>query len=801
MRLIYTLLSFLFLAVVAEAQEASKGYTSWLPAPKADDAMLLGNGIMGAMVFGHPHQENIILNQADIYLPTGLPKQPIDQASRLEEIRSLILEGKGTEAAQIPVEQSMAEAYGGQAWSDPYIPAFDVKIQSTAANIEAYERQLDFASGVARVSWIQEGKHFERTQFISRANNLLVIQMKADTTFDARISFDRHPVAWNQWDYINKNIKDTRYYAQDDKLYYHSDFVHQWEGNIAGFDGVAKVFCPADKLTASGASLQLQNVQEFTLILRIDSYKMGEAPRAEAIAKDLDAVADNYQQLLEAHKAVHSELFNRVSLDLHGTEADRALNSEVMMQQAKQGLNPAFIEKQFYAARYNILSATGANPPNLQGIWGYEWEPPWTSDYTHDGNLPTAISSFLVANMPELMLSYFDYHDARLPYYRDNAKKLYGCRGIQVPSHSSSHGWNVHFDPIWCLSFWNGGAAWAAHFYYDYWLYTNDKVFLAERAYPFMKEAALFYEDFLTLGENGKYVFNPSYSPENNPANNPSQATINATMDVMLAKELLRNLLAAGKVLQEDKLQMQQWQQMLAKLPAYEVDANGVLREWLWPGYEENHAHRHISQLYGMYAMPDPEIVHSQVLMEGVRKAVEERMKVRRQEGGGIMVFGMVQMAWVAENLGDAALVEDILSWLSAQYWSNSLATYHDPNGLFNMDLSGGFQSAVIGALVRTEPGKVTLLPAKPQSWSQGSLQGVQGRNQLQIEELSWAAQGVTVALSSPKAQSLKVVLAPQTEQLWVNGKQLKINKAGPKPYVVLKMRPGNTLKLKMQTK
>ncbi|MGD9993466.1 MAG: glycoside hydrolase N-terminal domain-containing protein [Salinivirgaceae bacterium] len=772
----------------------SKGYSSWLPAPDADHAMLLGNGTMGAMVFGHPHNETIILNHAGLYLPTGLPKQPIDQYSRLAEIRQLILEGLGEEAAKIPVEQSLAEGYGGQQWSDPYIPAFDLKINTTPANIKNYQRSVNFESGEATVSWEQEGNRFLRQQFISRADSVMVIRISASNPFDAEFLFARRPIAWNQWDYINSNIKNTHIKSENKHLFYQSEFVHQWEGNIAGYAGIGKIVANQGKVESENNGLKVYKTREILFLLKIESYKTGESFQTEQILRTLNALEPDYQRLLSAHKKIHSELFNRVSLDLNGNKEDKNLDSEVMMQEAKKRFSPAFVEKQFYAARYNILSATGKNLPNLQGIWGSSMQPPWSSDYTHDGNLPVAISSFLSSNMPELMNSFFDYHDARLPYYRDNAQKLYGCRGIQVPSHSSSHGWNVHFDPTWCLSFWNGGAAWTAHFYYDYWLYTNDKKFLLERAYPFMKEAALFYEDFLTPGTDGKWVFNPSYSPENNPANHPSQATINATMDVMLAKELFRNLLNAGKIVKEDKNQLKKWETLLSQMPDYELDSTGTLREWLWPGYQENHKHRHLSHMYGMYDQMDPELVAKPELINGVKKVLDERMNVRRNENGGIMVFGLVQMAWVAANLGDDALTEEILHWLSANYWSNSLATYHDPNGLFNMDLSGGFQTAVIRSLVYSEPEYLWIFPAKPSSWETGSISGIKARKQLTIEKLSWQKGEVKLILRSPIEQKIKLKLPINTQAVFAAGKALKTDKQ--KNQVWIKIEPQTAVNL-----
>lgn len=764
---IFCLLLFMFPVAGIQASNGKadynplKGFSSWLPAPSPDHAMLLGNGEMGAMVFGHPHQETIIMNHAALYLPLSAPIKPINQKSRLDEIRKLILEGKATDAANIPVEISMQEGYGGQIWSDPYIPAFDIRLNISAGNIEHYKRFVNYQTGEAVVVWKQDGNAFQRRQFMSRADSIMVIEVKADTKFDASVFFERRPFDWSQWEYINKNFNSAYSTVQDGKIQYHSEFKNQNNGGLAGFNGVGKIVKHNGKLKSHSNFLEIENCDYFLMIIKIEPYRKGAQTREKAIASTLDKKSGTYEALLNAHRQVHSEIFDRVEFGLNGMEETEAEFSEVMNLKARNQVSNQTIVKRFYSARYNILSATGVNPPNLQGIWGSSYQPPWASDYTHDGNLPVAISSFLTSNMPELMQSFFDYHDARLDDYRLNAQNLYGCRGIQVPSHSSTFGYNVHFDPIWCLSYWNGGAAWAAFFYYDYWLYSRDTVFLKTRALPFMQETALFFEDFLVEDKVGKLMFNPSYSPENNPGNQASQAAINATMDVMLVKELFRNLLAVSEIVGIDKGKTLVWEEMLSKLPEYQVDADGFLREWLWPGYTENHNHRHLSHLYGMYDIIDPDIAQNKVLQEGVRKVLNEKIQLRLNENGGIMVFGLVQMAWVAANLGEASMVEKIIHMLNTHYWSDSQATYHDPGGLFNMDLSGGYQTAVIRALMQSEKGIIKLLPALPPTWESGFIKGISARGQVHIPELRWDGAKLSVKMQSAVSQEV-IILLPE---------------------------------------
>ncbi len=204
---------------------------------------------------------------------------------------------------------------------------------------------------------------------------------------------------------------------------------------------------------------------------------------------------------------------------------------------------------------------------------------------------------------------------------------------------------------------WVGGAGWAAHFFYDYYLYTGDREFLAERALPFMEKVALFFEDYLYEGPDGKYIFSPTQSPENTPGNSDSQASFNATMDVAVAKELLRNVIAASHELDTNADKIPVWEAMLAKMPEYMIDDNGIIKEWLTPRLENNDDHRHCSQLYPLFdGMPD-EIARSPELRAAFRKSIEYKLDKHWQNNQrGFMSFGLVQFGQAAASLGEGEL-------------------------------------------------------------------------------------------------------------------------------------------------
>jgi alpha-L-fucosidase 2 len=798
-KIIYFSALFFVLGTLQEVQarklysnSPERGFTSWLPARSWEEALLSGNGTIGAMVMGRPHDETIILNHALLYLPASYPVKPINQSSRLNEIRKLLLAGKYTEATKIPVEQSEKEGYGGWHWTDPYMPAFDIILNMAPSNITHYSRSVNYETGECIVDWEDSCGVFQRKLFVSRADSIVVILIRGTGKINCDFKFTQRPYEWSQRESVNGSIGETSAAASGQWLTYRSSFKRRWESSLEGYEGVGRVIQKGGSSYVEEENrIVIKNADEVLLLVSIKPNYDWINSNVKSLKQSLKTAPIDYETLIERHSKIHGKMFNRVTFDLKGGK-DHILDSETMTLKARKQVTPAIIEKLFDAGRYNILCATGTNPPNLQGIWNGNWTPPWSSDFTQNGNLQVSISSFLCGNMPELLMAYFDYQDERLPYYRDNARRLYGCRGIHIPSRTSTHGWDIHFNETWCMTFWTAGAGWAANFYYDYWLYTGDKNFLSKRAYPFMKKAALFYEDFLTVGKNGKYIFNPSYSPENNPANSESQSCINATIDVMVAKQLLRNCINAAEILNTDQEKITIWKDMLSKMPVYEINEDGALREWLWPGLKDNYEHRHVSHLYGLYDIIDPDIAASPELTRAAKVAIEERMKIRRKENGGVMVFGMVQMAFVAANLEDAETTEELINWMASNYWTNSLASLHDPGSLFNMDLSGGFPAAIIRTLVYSEPHFISLLPALPSTWPAGKIEGILLRGQIKIKSLSWDNKDISIILNSSIKQELTLKVPAEIKTIEPSNKELKIERLTGQPDKCILELPGN---------
>jgi hypothetical protein len=272
-----------------------------------------------------------------------------------------------------------------------------------------------------------------------------------------------------------------------------------------------------------------------------------------------------------------------------------------------------------------------------------------------------------------------------------------------------------------------------------------------------MKEAALFYEDFLIEGADGRWMFSPSYSPENNPANSPAQACINATMDISVARELLTNLIAACEELKTDPEGVKRWRAMLVKMPDYMINSDGAVKEWTTPLLEENQAHRHCSHLYALFNGLPPEIAGDGKLKKAFQVALEKRFEIRRQQNGGEMAFGLVQLGQAASSLRDAALSYDVVDWLANNYWYPNFVTTHNPKSLFNTDLCGGLPAIIIKMLADSQPGWIELLPALPKQWPAGRIEGVRCRGQIELRSLVWNAQRIIVTLQADRAQRVEL--------------------------------------------
>jgi alpha-L-fucosidase 2 len=741
-----------------------RGFISNQPAKNWQHGLLTGNGTTGAIVRGEPYNETITLSHEALYLPYEKTEGYMEMASHIREIQRLCLAGKFVEATELVPKIREEQSYHDI--RDPFIAAFNLRIQQPEDSINRYQRSVDYMTAEAIVAIENQGNTIQRSTFASRADDIIVVRLKGKEGLSANFYFEGLvPENDNEKAIVAEGIESSREGVQDGMLYFQSLFANtnSFNPNL-GYEGVGKIVTQGGSSNESDNGIAVVDAEEILVLVKISPIlKTDEQPtNFKEMAANLNKLTPDYQQLLTSHAQIHGDLMGRVSLTLDAPVAHRDLPTEELIGISDKLDNPlAMIERAFDAGRYNIICSTGSYPPNLQGIWSATWLANWSGSFTTNGNLECAIAFNLMGNTPELMDGYFRFYDDRWDAFRENARLFKGTRGFHVPAQLTVSPRSTNFTARHPHCYWHSGAAWACQFYYDYYQYTGDIQFLAERAYPIMKEAAEFYEDFLMKTEvNDKLAFVPSYSPENFPSTeNVSPVSINATMDISAAKQLLRNLVNAATILNRDADLIVQWNAIISDLPDYEAGPDGSFREWLWPGLEENHAHRHASQLYALFDERPSEIVNNPDLLNAVEYSIRQRFEHHKERP--VMAFGLVQLGLAAARIENADLTQAIINFLSKGYWTKGMGSFHNRNDLFNVDISGGFPYLCASSLVYADPGYIQFFPALPEQWKSGSVEGLLLRGGITVKELTWKAEKAEAVLVSGKDQTV-IVENPQ---------------------------------------
>jgi alpha-L-fucosidase 2 len=771
------------------------GCVSCAPAVKWDFGTVVGNGNQGALAFCRTRDEELVLSHEELFLPLYpfygyLPLRP-----HFEKIRRLVVDGQAAEAESMIRKIKEASDFPRYNTTNPFVGACSLDLQMPETiSTQHYIRSIDFRTGEACVAWEDAGGLYHRHFFFSRADDLLVIKLTSPRNDKLNLRVGLREISYEpptdpkDHDIYQKTIDHCEDTTTGTMLTHRMFFKQRWEDQpVNGCGTAARIINRGGQIQIAGQQLDIRNAEEVLLLIRTVPDRRETPLALDRVTAALMQVTADYDVLLAAHVPIHAEIFDRCSLQL-STPDDQRVGGEALQASSSVGAtNPALVEKAFAAARYGIISSTGKLPPALQGVWTGTWKPCWSGDYTLNGNVQSMVAASLCGNHYECLETLMDYLDSLMDDFRDNARELLGFRGPLIPWRSSTHG-RTHYLAYkdrhhdFPGIYWFSGAAWFAQFYYDYYLFTGDETFLEKRLKPFLLDTTAFFEDLLTLERDGIFVLAPESSPENTLGDGSWMAP-NPTMTVAAIKNLLRTVLHLKDQLGINAAQVAKWREMLAKLPPYQIGRNGALKEWCWPGIENNEHHRHASHLYPLYFGVDPEIAASAELQEACRVAIDERMAFRRPENGGFMAFGFTQMGMAAAYLGDTALAYESVEYLANAYWSPIMVSQHnsgDEPAVLNMDISGGLPAVVIAMLVQdTLPAEeqdewiIRLLPCLPDAWPDGSIKGVRCRGGFEVD-LTWlqgklasaritsqrgepciiSYGGISIALSLPSGQT-----------------------------------------------
>lgn len=761
------------LNVYASHTEHELWYTT--PAREWMEAMPLGNGRIGAMVYGGIKHDRIALNEITMWSGQRDSLQnDYCGPEHLAEIREAFFSGdvaKGNELTNKYL-RGHSSSFG------THLPVGDLVLDfnDQSSNLSSYERSLDLSTAIAKVTYTAGGVTFTREYICDYPDNVMAINITADRpgAISPTVSTDL--------------LRESKYTATDDNLIFEGkvDYPMFGPGGVV-FTGNITLQSKGGTRTHTDNSVSVMNADALTVLVDIQTDFTGRDYKERANTNIKNALALGYDKLKANHSADHSALYNRMSISL-GNSDMASMPTDTRLHLIKKGaVDPAFDALFFRYGRYMQIASSRPNSPlcsNLQGIWNdnLACHMSWTCDYHLDININQNYWSANKANLAECNEPMFKYVKLLEKYGSETASKLYGARGWCAHTVTNPWGYTAPGgDVSWGLNV--TGGAWLATELWSHYLYTLDKDYLKNTGYPLLKSCAEFFLDYMVEDPNTGYlVTGPSISPENGfkyHDGNHYSASMMPTLDRSVVYQIYTACIESSKILGVDKSFRKQLEKDLKRLPPLEVGKDGQVKEWLLDVNRSDPSHRHSSHLMGLYPFGQMTYTSTPELMEATKKSLAIQTSDPNWEN---TEWSCGNMIGFYSFLKDPVKAHYYIQDLFHKFTRENLMTVSPegvalaPADIFSFDATEASVAGICDMLMQSHDNFIEFLPCLPEAWSNGSIRGICARGNIQAD-IDWADMKPTKIVLRAGQESNVNVMVPEGMKASIDGKDASSKK------------------------